>query len=290
MKKKLTLFDYVNSFILLFVTAICIYPFVNMIAVSLSNGYYVQAGKVFLYPRGINIETFKYIFTSELPIMRALLNSVLYTSLGTIVAVLTTFITAYCLSRKRFIGRNVIMFLILITMIVDAGLIPHYLQIKNLHLLGTIWSMVLPGAVNVVFLIITKAFLESQPVDLEESAFMDGANDFQVMTRIFMPLSTPVLATITIFYSVSIWNAYLAPVLYLQKTELYPIQVILYQLVIQPASSLQTLPTEVTSEYLMYPGNLKAAITFLGVFPIMLIYPFAQRYFTKGLMLGALKG
>ncbi|WP_135554937.1 carbohydrate ABC transporter permease [Paenibacillus cymbidii] len=291
MNNRLSTFDVVNYSILILIALACAYPFVNIIAVSLSDGAYVQAGKVFLYPRGFNLETYEQIlFRNQFGIPRAMYNSVLYAVLGTVVAVSLTYVAAYCLSRQRFVGRHVFMLLIFFTMLFDGGLIPHYLLVKNLGLVGTIWSMVIPGAINVFLLIVTRTFLDTLPVELEESAFIDGANDFRVMRSIFIPLSAPIIATIAVFYAVGIWNAYLSPIIYLQKTKLYPIQVMLYQLTIQPSATSETLPTVVEGSVLINPVNLRAAIIFIGMFPILLVYPFAQKYFTKGIMLGAIKG
>jgi len=215
----------------------------------------------------------------------------MYTVLGTIFAVGLTFITAYCLSRKRFIGRYGFMMLIFFTMIFDGGLIPNYLLIKSLDMVDTVWVMIIPGAISVWLLIIARAFLDTQPVELEESAFIDGANDWQTMYRIYLPLSLPILATISVFYAVGIWNAYLGPLIYLQNKLLHPIQVVLYQLVLDTKSGNGGGLSLVESEDgILFPRNLQAAVIFCGMFPILLVYPFAQRFFTKGLLVGSIKG
>ncbi|MNI58955.1 Inner membrane ABC transporter permease protein YcjP [compost metagenome] len=183
------------------------------------------------------------------------------------------------------------MLLIFFTMIFDGGLIPNYLLMKSLGLVDSIWVMIIPGAISVWLLIIARAFLDTQPVELEEAAFIDGANDWQTMFRIFLPLSMPILATISVFYAVGIWNAYLGPLIYLQDKYLHPIQVILYQLVLDSRSGNGGGLSLVESEDgILFPRNLQAAVIFCGMFPILLVYPFAQRYFTKGLLVGSIKG
>lgn len=292
MRKNLTSFDVVNLTLLLLITLVCLYPFVNILAISLSSGQSVMAGEVFVYPIGFTLEAYKYILTTpNLGVLRGLWNSSLYTVLGTIFAVAMTFITAYCLSRKRFIGRHGFMLLIFFTMIFDGGLIPNYLLIKTLGMVDSIWVMIIPGAISVWLLIIARSFLDTQPVELEEAAFIDGANDWQTMYRIFLPLSLPILATISVFYAVGIWNAYLGPLIYLQDKHLHPIQVILYQLVLDSKSGNGGGLSLVESEDgILFPRNLQAAVIFCGMFPILLVYPFAQRYFTKGLLVGSIKG
>ncbi len=291
MKKKFVFFDLFNIGLLSIITLICLYPFINIVAVSFSDGTYVMAGKVYFYPLGFTIETYKtLLFNPQIGVARGLWNSLVYSSVGTIVAVLATFITAYCLSRKRFLGRYFFMLLILFTMIFDGGLIPSYLLIKELGMVNTMWVMIIPGAISAWLLILTRSFLDSQPVELEESAFIDGASDFQIMYKVFLPLSAPIVATISLFYAVAIWNNYLTPLIFLQDTALHPIQLILAKLVVKLSPTSSPLVARVSNETMLNPKNLQATIIVLGMLPILMLYPFVQKYFTKGIMIGAVKG
>ncbi|MFH5182406.1 carbohydrate ABC transporter permease [Paenibacillus sp. TAB 01] len=234
-KQKFDLFEAVNNTLLIVLALICVYPFLNILSVSLSDGLAVITGKVYFWPVGFNIETYKYVLgNSRLGISLGLFNSIFYTVSGTLVAVLLTFVTAYGLSRKRLKGRYFIMLLFLFSWIFEAGLIPSYLVNNALGLVNSRWVMILPGAISTFLLIIARSFLDAIPGELEESAFIDGANELQLLTRVFFPLSTPVLATIGVFYAVHIWNAFMVPLIYLQDQSLQPLQLILYRLIIKP--------------------------------------------------------
>ncbi|WP_220446491.1 carbohydrate ABC transporter permease [Paenibacillus piri] len=291
MKNKLQPFDAINNVLLLLLSFVCVYPFINIAAVSVSDGVQVMSGKVYLLPQGLNLETFKYIFsTPRMGITQGMFNSLFYTVVGTVFAVCLTFATAYALSKKRVKGRYAIMMLFLIAWIFDAGLIPNYLINQKLGLVDSRWIMILPGAISTFLLIVTRSFLDTLPYELEESAFIDGANDLQIMGKIYFPLSTPVLATISVFYAVNIWNSFLTPMIYLRDKALHPIQLILYNLVIRPDPGSTTMENVISDGYTLLPKNIEAAVIVLAIFPILLVYPFAQRYFTQGMLLGSLKG
>jgi putative aldouronate transport system permease protein len=289
-KQRFDFFEIVNNGLLLLLALVCVYPFLNVLSVSLSDGLAVITGKVYIWPIGFNIETYRYILgNSRLGITLGLMNSLYYTVTGTLVAIMLTFITAYALSRKRLKGRYFIMMVFLLTWVFEAGLIPSYLVNNALGLVNSRWIMILPGAISTFLLIITRSFLDAVPSELEESALIDGANDWQMLWRIFFPLSTPVLATIGVFYAVSIWNAFMVPLIYLQDRNLHPIQLILYNLIIKPdgGTSFENLSV---NGFQILPNNIEAATIFLAIFPILFVYPFAQKYFTKGMLLGSLKG
>lgn len=291
MSKKWSLFDFVNNTVLLVAALLCVFPFLYILAISLSDGLHVVSGEVFLLPKGFNIETYKYILSSpRFNVFSGLKNSFLYTIVGTVVAVLLTYITAYALSRKRLKGRYIIMLVFLFTWVFEAGLIPNYLVFRELGLVNSFWVMVLPTAINTFFLIIARSFLDAMPVELEESAFMDGANDFQIMWKVFLPLCKPMLATIAVFYAVNIWNSFLVPLIYLQDKSMYPIQLVLYNLIINPDPQSTNFENITRNGYLLQPKNIQAAAIFLAVFPILFVYPYAQKYFTKGFLVGSIKG
>lgn len=290
-KSKVTVFDVLNVTILILIAVACVYPFWNILMVSISGANSVLAGKIYLWPLGVNFDAYRYIFTTpRLNIATSVYNSLFYTSVGGLFAVALTFFTAYPLSRKRLVGRKAVMLLFVLTYIFVAGLIPNYLILSKLGFVNSRLVMIIPNAINTFLLIIARSFLDSIPIEMEESAFIDGANDFQIMVRIFMPISVPVIATITVFYAIQIWNDFLNPLIYLSKDSLQPIQLVLYNLVIHAGTGTTNLETIMTDQMSVVPKNLEGAAIVLGMIPIMLIYPFAQRYFTKGILLGAVKG
>lgn len=289
--RKISLFDVVNMTFLILVAILCIYPFVYILGISLSDGKQVVSGSVVLFPKGFNIETYKYILGNpRLGVTTGLLNSFFYTVIGGAIAVLVTYMTAYPLSRKRLIGRYVIMLLFLFTWVFEAGIIPNYIVYNSLDLINSRLVMLLPMAVNTFLLIITKSFLDALPHELEEAAVIDGANDWQIMWRVFFPLSKPIIATISVFNAVFIWNQFLIPMIYLQDRNLQPITVILYNMIINSGKLGTTMETMTVNGVQLLPQNLQAASIFCAVVPILFIYPFAQKYFTKGMLLGSVKG
>ncbi|HUX20964.1 MAG TPA: carbohydrate ABC transporter permease [Spirochaetia bacterium] len=290
-KSKATFFDVMNVTILIIIAVACVYPFWNILMVSISSATSVLAAKVYLLPHGVNVDSYRYIFTTpRLNIAGSVYNSLLYTSTGGVFAVVLTYFTAYALSRKRLVGRRVVMLLFIFTYMFVAGLIPNYLILSKLGFVNSRLVMIIPNAINTFLLIIARSFLDSIPIEMEESAFIDGANDFQIMLRIFMPISIPVIATISVFYAIQIWNDFIDPLIYLSKDALQPIQLVLYNLVLHPGANSPVLETIMTDQMSVVPKNLEGAAIVLGMVPIMLIYPFAQRYFTKGILLGAVKG
>jgi putative aldouronate transport system permease protein len=288
---KVQLFDYINMVILLLIAILSVYPFVNIMAISLSDGASVASGKVFLIPQGWNIETYKYILNSpRLGVASGLFNSIFYTVFGSLFAVFLTFITAYPLSRTRLKGRNFIVLIFLFTWVFEAGIIPNYIINNALGLVDSRWIMIIPGAINTFLLIITRSFMDNIPIEIEETAFIDGANDIQIMYKLFLPLCKPIVATIAIFYSVTIWNQFLVPMIYLQSQHLQPITVVLYSMIISGGKDATTFENLLVNGVELTPQNLHSAAIFLAVIPILFVYPFAQKYFTKGMLLGAVKG
>lgn len=291
MHRQSRLFDYVNHTFLILIALICVYPFVLIMATSLSDGKEVVSGTIYLWPKGINFEAYKYILSnSRLGVASGLANSLFYTVVGGAIAVMVTFMTAYPLSRKRLVGRYVIMLVFMFTWVFEAGIIPNYIVYNALDLVNSRWVMILPMAVNTFLLIITKSFLDALPEELEEAAVIDGANDWQIMWRVFFPLSKPIIATISVFNAVFIWNQFLVPMIYLQERSLQPITVVLYNMIINSSKGGTSFENITVNGVQLLPQNLQAASIFLAVAPILLIYPFTQRFFTKGILIGSVKG
>lgn len=292
MKKntKISLFDILNAIAMLLVLVICIYPFLYELAISLSDGKAVASGKVVLLPVGLNFHSFTYILTAErLGVARSFVNSVLYTFAGTVAAVIVTFMTAYVLTRRKFGARKVIMTAFMVTYVFEAGIIPTFIIQNGLGFVNNPLVMVIPMAINTFLLIIMRTFLNQIPVALEEAAIIDGATDFQTMARVYFPLSKPAIATITLFYAVQKWNDFLTPLIYLKKDTLKPLQLLLYNYTVAANTTGSPLENLSVNGYMLSFRTLTAAIIIITIIPILLVYPFAQKYFTSGLLMGSVK-
>ena len=275
--------------IIILVSLTCLFPFVHVFAVSISDEAYVVANKVVLLPKGFNLTAYQKIFADS-SIIRSLLVTILITVLFTVIGMFLTISAAYALSRKELKGAKLMTFLILFTMYFAAGMIPDYLLIQNLHMLDTIWSLVLPLCFAPFNLLIMKNnFSASIPESLVEAAVVDGAGHFKILTRIVVPLSKPIIATIALFYAVGRWNAYQDALFYIkQRVDLRPLQLKLYYLVVSSQESFQAEGGNVG--VLTNPEVLKAACIIFATVPIIIVYPFVQKYFVQGTMVGAVKG
>lgn len=290
-KKKISTFDFFNNTILILVALVCVYPFLYVFFTACSNGTFLQRGEVNFWPKGFNLEAFKYIIgNSKFHVWTGLKNSFLYTIGGTAFSIVITYITAFALSRERVKGRYFLMGAFIVTWVFDAGIIPQYIVYNKLGFIDNPWVMIIPGAINTQFLIITKTFIEGIPKELEEAAFVDGASDWTVLTKIFVPLSKTIIATIGTFYAVSIWNQYLIPQIYLKSDEYKVIQQVLKDVVIADAGTSTAFKNVIINGITLNQQNLKAAAIFIAMLPIVLVYPFVQKYFKKGVMIGAVKG
>ncbi|UQZ33274.1 ABC transporter permease [Paenibacillus sp. PK3_47] len=284
---RLDIWDLLIKIALVIASLVCLLPFVHVVSKSLSADSFVIANKVFLWPQGFTIEAYKKIF-ADASILRSLYISVIVTVLFTILGMILTICAAYPLSRTQFKGRRVITFIFLFTMYFSGGIIPDYMNINNLGLMDTIWSLVLPLSFSAFNLLIMKTSLTSSiPVSLEESARIDGAGHFRILWSIVIPLSKPIIATLSLFYAVGRWNAYQDALFYIKHaTDLRPLQLKLYYLVIQASESFQL---EATTVQLSNPEVLKASVVVFATLPILCVYPFVQKYFVQGVMLGAVK-
>lgn len=273
--------------ILVFASLACLLPFVHVVAKSLSSDAFVIANRVFLWPRGLTFEAYSKIFADD-SILRSLYITVVITVLFTILGMILTICAAYPLSRPQLRGRKTITLVFLFTMYFSGGIIPEYMNISNLGLLDTIWSMILPLSFSVFNLLIMKTSLSSSiPVSLEESARIDGAGHFRILWSIVLPLSKPIIATLSLFFAVGRWNMYMDALFYVKHAiDLRPLQLKLYYLVIQATESFQLEATQVT---LSNPEVLKASVVVFATLPILCVYPFVQKYFVQGVMLGAVK-
>jgi putative aldouronate transport system permease protein len=281
-------FTRINAVLLTLVTVSTLYPFIYILSMSVSEQRAVMAREVWLLPKGFSLASYYLVFENK-EIWQVYGNTLWNTVVGTGINLLLTVMGAYALSRKEFAARNSIMFYIAITMFFSGGLIPSFLLVNNLGLYNTRWAMVIPGAVNAWNLIIARTYFQSSlPDSLPESAKMDGCTDFGILFRIVLPVSLPIIAVLTVFYSVGHWNAWFNALLYLSDETLHPLQLYLRKILIMNSPDmLQGM--EDAFERVAYAVQLKYASIIVATLPILCIYPFVQQYFVKGVMLGAIK-
>ncbi|WP_130838051.1 carbohydrate ABC transporter permease [Lachnoclostridium sp. Marseille-P6806] len=281
-------FGIITAIILIFCCVMVIYPIYYMFIVSISDGYAVTRGEVVLYPIGVNFKAYK-IALGYSSVVRSFWNSVLYTVVGTLIAVVMTALCAYPLSRKKMFGRGMITFIVTFTMFFDSGLVANYMIVSSLHIKNTIWAMVVPGAISVWYMIIMRTFFQGIPEELYESAYLDGGNDWTIFIKIILPLSKAVIATIVLFYAVQIWNAFIPALLYLDDSNKYPMQLLLRNIVMG-SNNAATGTATVAGDSAVLGKNIKYAVIFITTAPILVVYPFVQKYFVKGVMVGSIKG
>lgn len=269
------------------ISLICLLPFIHVVAKSLSTDAYVIANKVFLWPEGFTTEAYRKIL-ADASIIRSLYVSIIVTVAFTVLGMIITTCAAYPLSRRNLKGGTALTFIFMFTLYFGGGIIPEYININNLGLLDTLWALILPPAFSAFNLLIMRTSLRSNiPDSLEEAARIDGAGHFRILWSIVLPLSKPIIATLSLFYAVGRWNAYQDALFYIKHaTELRPLQLKLYYLVVQASESFQL---EVSNVNLSNPEVLKASVVVFATVPILLVYPFIQKYFVQGVMIGAVK-
>lgn len=286
------LLDTVVHLVMILVLIATLYPILYVFSASLSSPAAYNLGKVTLYPVDFTLKAYRLIWEAKV-IPRSFLNSILYTAIGTAISMLLTTSLAYALSRKRLTLRSVYMAFVLITMYFNGGMIANFLLVKNLGLYNTIWALVLPAAVSTYNLIIMRSYFQAIPEELDESAYLDGANDLTIFWRITLPLSKAALVTIGLFYAVNYWNSWFPSLLYLKNMDKYPLQMVLRQIIIRSELLMQSIQSGEAAANEMASTDVTAvkyATLFVSIGPMMLIYPFIQKYFVKGVMIGSLKG
>nr|WP_324254064.1 carbohydrate ABC transporter permease [Paenibacillus sp. 1001270B_150601_E10] len=289
---KLTLGERVfEVFNILFMIMLCIvtlYPFYYVLVASLSDpSWIVQQRGLIWYPEGINIEAYIRVLDNPM-ILQGYLNTLFVVTVGTLINVFMTALGAYGLSRQNVMWKNPIMFFIVFTMFFSGGLIPNYLLVAELGMLDSLWALIIPGAISAFNLIIMRTAFHGVPISLEESAKLDGANDFTVLFRIIIPLSLPVIAVMILFYGVGHWNSWFSALIYLRDRELYPLQLVLREILI--TNSTDSMMTGTNAADTMPIGEtIKYATIIVATVPILVLYPFLQKYFVKGVMIGAIK-
>ncbi|MGO4495221.1 carbohydrate ABC transporter permease [Paenibacillus sp. 2RAB27] len=278
------LFDAANVIFLVLITLLTLYPFWDSLIVSITPIQESLSSSIHLYPQSITFEAYTYILGLK-QLWVSYKVSVIVTVLGTLISMIATLLAAYALSKKQLPGGRIIMFAIVFTMMFGGGIIPNYLVVKQLGIINSMWAMMIPAAIQTYNLILMRSFFSSVPESLEESARIDGCNDFGILLRIIVPLSMPAIATISLFYAVSKWNEFFTAVMYVTDKEIWPLQLFLRSMLIDNEAAFQSGGD---SPFLL-GQSIKMATIMISTIPVMLIYPFFQRYFVQGVTLGAVK-
>jgi len=286
------IFNAINlTFVVLLLIMIC-YPLVYVLSASISDPNAVNAGRMWLWPVGVSLEGYERVFRDD-EIWSGYLNTFIYTVLGTAVNLTVTVPCAYALSKKNLPGVKIIMLLILFTMFFHGGIIPSYLVVKQLGMINTIWALVIPQAAAVWNIIVTMTFFRnSVPQELEEAAAIDGSTVFRTFFSIVLPLSAPILAVMGLFYGVGHWNQYFQALLYLSDEDLYPLQLVLRKILVMNQTSSLFMDTKdplAMAEQARIAETIKYAVMIVSSLPLLIVYPFLQRYFVKGVLIGSLK-
>ena len=296
MKKKTgngnTAFDYFNYMLMIALAIITLYPFLNVLAISLNNSVDTVKGGITIYPREFTLMNYIEIIKTK-SILTSVVISVLRTVTGTVTGIVCTGMVAFTISRRDFFAKNFVTVLYLITMYVSGGLIPDYMLIRNLHLTNNFMVYILPGLISVFNVIVLKSFMDALPYELQESAKLDGANDFIIFYKIIFPLCLPAIATLSLFIAVGQWNSWFDTYLYNGSNKsLTTLQFELQKILLSAQSSGQQDiygSSDMVSQKRISPESIRMAMTIVATVPILVVYPFVQKYFMKGLTLGAVK-
>lgn len=285
------LFDIINISLLVGISLAVLYPLLFVMSASISNPVHIVSGDMWLWPKEITFNGYKRIFENK-DIMTGYANTLIYTVVGTTVNLVLTICAAYPLSRRDLKGRHLITALIVFTMFFSGGLVPTYLLIKNLGMLNTMWALILPSAISVYNVIIMRTFFQTSiPHEMQEAASIDGCDNFRVLTRVVLPLSMPIIAVMILFYAVAHWNAFFSALIYLQDRNKFPLQLILREILIQgQMQDMVDMTDDSLVKKIMEIEGIKYGVVVVANLPVLMLYPFLQRYFVKGIMIGALKG
>lgn len=283
-------FDAFNVALLIALMVICAYPFLYILFVSVSDPLQIVSNTgIILWPKGFSLGAYERVFANPM-ILKGYANTLLYVTLGTATNLALTSLGAYVLSRKGLLWGRALNLLVAFTMFFNGGMIPTYLIVRSLGLMDNIWAMVLPTAVSTWNLILMRTSFENIPVELEESARLDGAGDMTILLRIVLPLSASIMAVMVLFYGVAHWNAWFNATLYLRKRELLPLQVILREILIINDTTSMSTDMAMSADKEMVSQTIQYATVIVATAPILCAYPFLQKYFVKGVMVGAVKG
>lgn len=291
------LFLALNYLFLAVALVVVLYPLLYIVSASISSPQAVNSGEMWLFPKGITLDGYKLVFDNP-KIWNGYMNTIIYTVLGTLLNLVVTLPAAYALSRSDFVGRNFFMGMFLVTMFFNGGLIPTYLLVKNLHLINTMGALILPVAASVWNIIVARTFFHSTiPKELQEAAHMDGCTNIKLFIRIVLPLSAPIIAVMALFYGVGHWNSYFPALIYLNDELKYPLQMVLRQILVLQEMSAETTGAAISGDIAQAMNNkaeiaslVKYAVIIVSTLPVVILYPFLQRYFVQGVMIGSVKG
>jgi len=287
-RRRIGIFEIINFLLLGIVAFASLFPFIHMLSVAVSSPEFVVRNEVGIWPKGLQWDAISAAISDQ-RLWVGYRNTLVYVVLGTAISMILTIMGAYALSRKSLLFGKPIMLLIVFTIMFNGGMIPFYLVMKSYSILDTIWAMVLPNAMNTFNLIIMRTFFQGIPKEIEEFGRIDGLSDFRVLTSIVIPLSKPVLMTVGLFYAVEIWNSFTAALLLLQNQDLFPLQLMIRNLVVVGQAG-DVLEASTASGQKVVLESLKYAVILIGCLPIIMIYPFIQKHFEQGAMIGSVKG
>ena len=283
-------FDFCINLFAILILVVILYPLIFVLSASFSDPEYVLNGKVRLLPKGFTIEPYKMVFENS-EIWTGYRNSIIYTVLGTAISITMTICLAYPLSRKDMPHRRMLTLIILFTMYFNGGLIPTYLLVRDLHLYNTMWAVILPVAINTYNFIVAKTFFENSiPKEMYESASIDGAGTFRTLLSIVLPLSSSIIAVLILYYAVDYWNAYFNALIYLNNEKLFPLQIILRNILLIEQTEQMGSNSFGMGEKIKMAEAIKYSVIVVSSVPVIIIYPFVQKNFVKGVMIGAVKG
>lgn len=280
-----------NYLILGILSLLALYPFWYVIMSSFSSSRAITAGEVSLWPVEFNIEAYLRLFDDGQLIV-AMWNTIEVTLVGTFLNIVLTTLAAYPLSRRRLMGRSPLLMFIIFTMLLTAGVIPNFILVKSLGLMNSYWSLWLPALISTYNMFVMKTFMEGLPEEIEESAAIDGAGDWRILIQIILPLCKPIMAALSLFYAVGWWNSYFNVLLYITKSTHQTLTLKLYQMILQVNQSLLNNGggSEGVEQVMLTPEGIKAAAIVIAVTPILVVYPFLQKHFVKGVLIGSVKG
>ena len=287
---KPTAFDFINIIFLSVLAIIMIFPLYYTVIVSFATPHALLTSDLYILPTSFTLDTYRFIFEGGRQILNAFFVSVFITFVGVGISMFLSTILAYAISKPKVPFTKAVNIFVIITLFFNAGLIPYYLTVMRVGLIDSIWVMIIPMAINAFFIVLLRNYFQSLPISLEESARIDGANDLQILFRIILPLSKPILATIALFYAVERWNEWWHAMLFVSNRDIMPLQLVLRQMLINVVSTPGLGSALRQAHAPIYTRSLQMAVVVVAMVPIMSLYPFAQKYFSKGIMLGAVKG
>jgi len=284
-------FDWINTIFLLIILVLIVYPLIFVLSASISDPQAVSSGRMWLWPVDITFKGYERVFAND-AIWLGYKNTIIYTFVGTAIHLFVLLPCAYALSRKELMAKKLILWFILFTMLFNGGLIPTYLVVQSLGMLDTMWAIIIPNVVGAWSILVARAFFQqSIPDQLVEASKIDGASDFYIFIRVVLPLSLPIIAVMALFHAVNLWNQYFNALIYLSDRDKYPLQLILREILVvnqmqlnDPGGSAESLVDQVKTA-----GLIKYAVIIVSSLPLLLVYPFVQRFFVQGVLIGSIK-